>query len=96
MQCVCVRRLAPVLTHNAAAWTELSPAEFGACCASIREIDLTLSKTGWFSCSYEAGRISLWIPVERRGSALARCGRRVLIGADSGAITILELPGTQS
>jgi hypothetical protein len=82
-----------VLTYNAAAWTELSPAKFAACSVSFSEMDLTLSNTGWLSCLHEAGRVSLWLPVERRGSALARCGRRPVVGADSGAITILELPG---
>jgi hypothetical protein len=84
------------LTYNAAAWTELSPADFAACSADTREMDLSLSQTGWLACSHGAGRFSLWLPVERRGVAWARCGRRVVVGAKSGTVTVLELPAAQS
>jgi hypothetical protein len=51
-----------------------------------------MSETGWLTCSYGTGHIMLWLPVERRGKSLERRGRRVVVGADSGAVTVLELP----
>jgi hypothetical protein len=89
-----------VLTCDAATWTELSSDELAiaeACSPSFQEMDVTISNTGWLSCSHGTGRISVWLPVERRDSyrALARRGRRVVVGAQSGAVTILQLPDTQ-
>jgi hypothetical protein len=77
------------LINNIAVWTEIPPIELPSGIASISEINI--SDSGWLSCSYAARRMILWLPVERRGEALARHGRRVVVGARSGAVTVLEL-----
>jgi hypothetical protein len=93
---MCMQGFSTALTYNAAAWIELTPADFSASSGDTQEMDLSLSESGWLTCSHESGRISLWLPVERRGRMRARCGRRVVVGAKRGAVTILELPAAQS
>jgi hypothetical protein len=51
-----------------------------------------LTSSGWLQSG--AGSL-LWLPVERRGDAVESLGRRVVVGGATGAMTILELPGTQ-
>jgi hypothetical protein len=85
------------LISHIAVWTGILPAELPssiACLTSSSEINITLSDSGWLSCSYAARRVLLWLPVERRSDSLrslANHGRRVVIGANSGAVTALEL-----
>jgi hypothetical protein len=55
-------------------------------------MEFALSETGWLSCSAGPGRSALWLPIERRGRGLARYGSRVVVGAKTGALTMLELP----
>jgi hypothetical protein len=51
-----------------------------------------LTSSGWLQSGADS---LLWLPVERRGSAVESFGRRVVIGGATGAVTILELPGEQ-
>jgi hypothetical protein len=67
---------------------------------SLRVIDDTgltnlfsMTRSGWLQ---SGGDFLLWLPVERRGGEVALRARRVAIGGDTGALTILELPGEQS
>jgi hypothetical protein len=66
---------------------------------SLRNMDDTrfsnsfdVTSSGWLQ---SGGDSLLWLPVERRGGAVASCARRVAIGGETGALTILELPGEQ-
>jgi hypothetical protein len=80
------------LTSNIAVWTEISPAKLPSSIASSPGINIALSDSGWLSYLYAGKRTLLWLPVERRGEALASHGRRIVVGANSGAVTVLELP----
>jgi hypothetical protein len=57
---------------------------------------MALSDSGWLSCVYAGKRTLLWLPIERRGLAFAGRGRRVVVGAYSGAVTVLDLPTESS
>jgi hypothetical protein len=53
--------------------------------------------TGWVmgSCSSEEKLVRLcWLPTDRRGEIYAVWGSTVVVGADTGAITILDLSAT--
>jgi hypothetical protein len=80
------------LTSNTAVWTEISPVKLLSSIANSPGISMTLSDSGWLSCSYAASRTLLWLPMERHGKTFASHGRRVVVGANSGAVTVLELP----
>jgi hypothetical protein len=80
------------LTSYTAVWTEISPAKMPSSIASSPEINITLSDSGWLSYLYAEKRTLLWLPVERRGRPLAGHRRRVVVGANSGAVTVVELP----
>jgi hypothetical protein len=81
-----------ILISNIALWTEIPPIELPSGITNISEIDIELLDSGWLSCSYAARCILLWLPVERRGPAFASHGKRVVVGANSGALTVLDLP----
>jgi hypothetical protein len=86
-----------ILIKILATWTQISPTELPSSITSTAnppetESTVTLSDSGWLSCLYEGRRILVWLPVERRGVAFAGHGRRVVVGALSGAVTVLELP----
>jgi hypothetical protein len=80
------------LMSNIAVWTEISLIELPSSIASVSEINVAISDSGWLSCSYAARRTLLWLPIERRGKVFASHGRRVVVGAKSGAVTVIELP----
>jgi hypothetical protein len=72
----------------------------GSSLAQDIDSDLSWDKdTGWVQLktrhALQAERIiSLcWLPMERRGTCFATDGRTLVIGARSGAITILNLAG---
>jgi hypothetical protein len=52
----------------------------------------SLTSSGWLQSGADN---LLWLPVERRGGAVESFGRRVVIGGETGVVTILELPGEQ-
>jgi hypothetical protein len=84
-----------ILINILANWTMISPTELPSSITSTArppETTVTLSDSGWLSCLYEGRRILVWLPVERRGKVFAGHGRRVVVGARSGAVTVLELP----
>jgi hypothetical protein len=80
------------LISNTAVWTEISSIELPSSLASISEINIAISDSGWLSCSYAARCNMLWLPIERRGKVFASHGRRIVVGAQSGAVTVIELP----
>jgi hypothetical protein len=80
------------LIGQIAIWTEIPPIQMPSSIARISETEIGISDSGWLSCTYAARRILLWLPIERRGDVFASHGRRVAVGAKSGAVTVLELP----
>jgi homoserine kinase len=84
-----------MLMNNLAAWRAISSDEIPSDItglASSSDIRIALSDSGWLSCLSGAGCTLLWLPQERRGQAVAGFGSRFVIGAQSGAVTVLELP----
>jgi hypothetical protein len=55
--------------------------------------EFTINDSGWLASDTTFPDLALWVPLERRGSAIASFGRRVVVGGKTGAVTILELPG---
>jgi hypothetical protein len=51
-----------------------------------------MTSSGWLQSGADS---LLWLPLERRGKVVESFGRRVVIGGQTGAMTILELPGEQ-
>jgi hypothetical protein len=88
----------PILINNIAVWTENSPSKLLSTFerpTNSSENNINLSESGWLSWTHGHRRILLWLPVERRGTAWACHERRVMVGANSEAITVLELPTDQ-
>jgi hypothetical protein len=74
-------------------WAEVSPATPHAMHDDLGFPELTLTDSGWLDSGVVSHELVLWLPVERRGSCIASFGPRVVVGAKTGAVTILELPG---
>jgi hypothetical protein len=74
-------------------WDEVEPPSLGIMDDTRFTNSFALTRSGWLQ---RGADFLLWLPVERRGSAIVSCARRVVIGGETGAVTILELPGEQS
>jgi hypothetical protein len=70
-------------------WTEISTDPL----FTMRDVagfpEFFVNDSGWL----EATQPVFWLPSERRGFAIASSKQRIVIGAYSGAVTILDLPG---
>jgi hypothetical protein len=54
-------------------------------------LKLTGGEPGWLECITRPS-LSLWLPLERRARTLASAGSRVVVGGETGALTIIDFP----
>jgi hypothetical protein len=54
-------------------------------------LKLTDGEPGWLECITRPS-LSLWLPLERRGRILTSAGSRVVVGGETGTLTIVDFP----
>jgi hypothetical protein len=76
-------------------WTEVSPTTPHAMHDDLGFPEFTLTDSGWLDSGVVSHEPVLWLPLERRGpyACIASFGPRVVVGADTGAVTILKVQG---